>query len=206
MTQIALTDPRLDWPKLYRNAEAIVGVYLARTPAAAGIRDDLLSDALLGMVTSAPRWNPDLSSAASYLGHRAWWAIIDGQRDRMPVRRHAWRQGIRVADDLPAEQQPPISSDYLHDAGYDPGALDPNLEAVVEDDKLVWLLSILPARQRDVVVRTVLGDELLHEVADDYGVTESAICQTRRRALTTLAALAEEPPVAAVSLEEYAAA
>lgn len=159
-------------------------------------RDDVRSDGYLGLYQAAQTWDPALGSASAYVRFRVDAAIVDGWRQRLgryegPTRtaRLAQRHAIRL--DAPLHRDGTGTwADVVHD-GSDlaEDVVDHLTQPAIAGAgarALLQLLQRLPPRQHEALVATYLHGRRLHEVAADWGVTESRVTQIRNAALRQL--------------------
>lgn len=163
--------------------------------------EDMLSDAGWGAAKAAVTWRPDGGMALhTFLWQRATFEIRRGIRDRGPITRVEWANGVR-AEDLPAHRQSPHSVEVLLDLAGDV-VRDPvgtaGLEEVENSDLLRRLLAPLPEREREIVLRTVVGGECQREVGASLGLSQMHVSRLRQRALDRMRshALAMDPDAA----------
>lgn len=182
-------------------AHGVVEDYLRHSPGHRWARDDLLSDAMYGAADALRRWQPDRGvSVQSFLRHRMRGAILDGIRTRATIPRSVYLKGLRDRD-LPDWKRTPISLDSLRErlqSKVYSGSGDQDLAVLADpaaerqfaavDEHLAarQLLGHLPERQRELITRLYLDGESGREVAADWGVTESRVCQIRGQALRRL--------------------
>lgn len=170
-------------------------------------RDEVLSDAFLGVAQALKTWKPD---GGTVIGSHAYWrargAVLDGYRDkRAPVRRSQYSKGVRY-EDLPQPQRYPVSIDALAELDVPHLVVDlrqaDHFVQVETDADLADLLSTLPDRLRQVVVLIDLLGFTQVEVAQALDVTGSRVCQMRKDALRRLRASASGPVVPPPSREK----
>lgn len=188
--RVAGPDPH----RLMPLACAVVAEMMRSYAARANERDDMLSDALLAAAVNLPRWRPDGGvELQSFLYQRMRWGIIDGIRARAPIGRDSYQRGVREKD-RPVWQRAPLSLEAMVEwSEVDrPDSLFPDREAEHAFDAaeasaaVAELLPTLKGRQREVITRIYLDGQTGVEVAADWGVTESRVCQIRGDAMKRL--------------------
>jgi RNA polymerase sigma factor (sigma-70 family) len=146
------------------------------------LRQQFYDDALLAMLEARPRWDPAKGELRKFLFSRGTYAIIDGIRRAGPLRRGQYERG-----EAPRPVQTPFSMDALNEMGLAPQVPDGTAVQAFDavDNRLVVasLLDTLEPRPREVVERVFFRGETLREIADEYGLTESRVCQIKVRAL-----------------------
>jgi RNA polymerase sigma factor for flagellar operon FliA len=194
---------------LLQLARKVAGTYVRRHKRGTQEFDDYVQDAAAGGVRALETFDPSRGTYLStYLWTRMTGAIIDGLRARGHVTRRdlsrareaqgaAGDDGVGVVAFLPAAALNPTSLDSLlaglNDDGRGQDRWDaPDLAAGrdfehVENVELVaWLIEQVHGREREVLERTLLGEETLKAVGASWGVTEGRVCQIRTKALTRL--------------------
>ena len=161
-------------------ARTAVATYLRKKPWLAWQTDDMLSDAMLAAHVAYQRW--DHSGAfKGYAYPRIVFKVIDGLRARGRLTRRDLA--------LPVEQVPPDHFDAVallaNEDVDDPHAQDP-YRRVEDRMTVVWLLSYLCGREREIICRVDLCGEMQAAVGRDMGISESRVCQLRRVGLRRL--------------------
>jgi RNA polymerase sigma factor (sigma-70 family) len=150
---------------------------LRRWPRLSKHREEVLSDACLGVTLARNSFDPERGVAFfTYALYRARGQILDGLRHRAPLTRDQVAKGL---------EPPP-----------DPRSLDPiayripdqrrPLEDFEDRDELEGLLARLPERLAFVLREVDLHGHPLAAVGLALGVTESRVCQLRKQALALL--------------------
>jgi RNA polymerase sigma factor (sigma-70 family) len=137
------------------------------------VRSDLESAAGIALWRAAKQWNK-VGDFRSYALNYLRWRMVDEIRT-LAGRSLSERERRKT---ITLNRRYPNDSDYieLQDLIVDEICIDPE-DLMVADDRLNGLLTSLPNdRQREVVVRTLLGDTE-REIAKALGVTESRISQ-----------------------------
>lgn len=176
-------------------AQRMTHRFIAGHPGTAQHYDDILSDACLGAVEAAKRWDSTRGVTLwTFSWSRILGAINDGVRTRASVRHSLYVQGVRLEDLLPAQRRP-LSLDEITETGFvlnDPMA---SLTTGVENhDQLVRLCRSLTAREYEVIVLVDLCGWYLREVGERMGVTEARISQIRTGALAHMLAADQALP------------
>lgn len=142
--------------------------------------DHAYSDACLGLVQAALRWDPDHgASFRTFATRRMLGQVLDGARESSPLSRGQYKRGERLPDDLPLDATIVQNSDVTWgDQIADPRA---DLDQARWKTEALALLEPLPARERKIMVQLALG-ETMQEIADREGVSESRISQIASRA------------------------
>lgn len=166
-------------------------VPLARKAARVGRRkwpmvewDDLLSDAYLGIICAVDKWDPERSkSLPGWAYGQAIHAIQDGMRDRDLLSRDH-RDAVKAGT---VEAPRMLTLDGGEDLPIDcyVGVDEAGFTAVEDADEFQWLrarVDELPnQRYRYVLTRHLNGDSGV-DIAATLGVSESRVCQLRKRA------------------------
>lgn len=141
-------------------------------------RDEVLSDACLGATHALNRYDPARGVPLDgYAFYRARRAVLDGIRYRLPLTR----------DGHP--RKPEVSLEAL--LPFIPHPRSPEPERAVDDrDQLTRILNALPAEQASVLREHDLAERTLADIARSWGVSESAVCKLRKRALAHARTLA----------------
>jgi len=164
-------------------ARRIARRWTSRLPVA--LHDDVLSDAMLGLVEAARSYSSDRSvDFAGYASRRIRGAIQDGGRRSGPMgRRSRWvgATSVRLVG-------------FVEDKYAAPATPEP-------EPTLLAALERLPRREAIVLSLLYCEGMLLHEVGELLGVTESRACQIRMIALRRLREMLER---AAPQAEEAA--
>jgi RNA polymerase sigma factor FliA len=155
----------------------LAGYWVRRVPGSR--RDDVVSDALLGLVEAGRRFSPDLGGDfCSYATPCIRGAILDGFRRGGVVRvgRRAHERGASVQT---------VSLDGYH------GAVAPFEPTTIDRKYLRSALEQLPRREALVLSLVYFEDMTLAEVGEALGVSESRVGQIRSRALRRLREMLE---------------
>lgn len=163
-------------------AKQVTTATLRRYPRLTYQRDEILSDATLGIAKALSRYHPELKvPLGAYARLRAQGEVMDGIRSRSPVGISQHRRGTLVEDLIPA-QRPPVPLELLDDipatgSGYD-----------VINDRLLLYTAIqrLSPRRRQVVVEYYLRDRTMLDIATRLGITEPAVSLRIKDALRAL--------------------
>lgn len=149
--------------------------------------DEILSDAALGAVAAAGRYNPAAgANLATYCGKRAAGQILDGLRKRSPVRRGEFARGCTL-DDLPEHRRTPIPIHLLAETGTpEPTPVRELEDEVANSDLVERMLATCTERERIVLKASLVHGYPLADIADYLGVTESRVHQIRSAALKRL--------------------
>lgn len=154
--------------------------YIAAHPNRQPYFEQHLDDAVLGVCEAVRRFDSERGvPLKAYLAIKARYAILEGVRQRSPLKRSDYYN----SREFPAAR-PPVSLDELH-----PDALqsvDPRYAAVENQELLSRLLASLSPREHEVIVRYFFRHERLRDIASDFGTTESRICQIKRTALKVM--------------------
>jgi RNA polymerase sigma factor (sigma-70 family) len=172
-------------PLLLDIAHVAARSYIRAHPTAWRHYEEFRADALFGACQAARRWDPDgWKSLGAWCWQRATGAILDGVRQRAPLPIAAVRRGVTL-DTAPPAMRPPYSLNELVEGGYEQPAPDV-YEAIENAEVLRACLQRLSDREREVIIRCNLRGDRLREVAEDWGVTLSRVCQIRTAAMRTL--------------------
>lgn len=170
-------------------------------------RDDAVSDGMLILGRAVADWEADPAirqrvDRATFVAGRAKLGMIDGLRQRNGRTRtgHYPKQRFRESA---LSLDAPVSKDH-HGFGREKSLLeyvgepDVDLESISDDAWVEQMLKHLPAREREVIERSVLQGESELSIGKDLGVSESRISQIRSRALIRLRGenfpMTREPP------------
>lgn len=163
-------------------ARAVTGRYLRTHPLPHSYRDDVLSDACWGAAQAAASHNPALgASLTTHAYNRARGAILDGIRDRSPLSRTAHAHGIPIP-------RSPLSLEQMAETGRQPHTAGSMEETVADTDLLHRMLATCTARERVVLIGSLVHGYPLADIADELGVTECRVGQIRRAVLARLRA------------------
>lgn len=163
-------------------AKQVTSSTLRRYPRLAYQRDEILSDATLGIAKALSRYHPELKvPLGAYARLRAQGEVMDGIRSRSPVGISQHRRGTLVEDLIPS-QRPPVPLEKLDDvpatgSGYD-----------VINDRLVLYAAIqrLTPRRREAVVEYYLHDRTMDDIATHLGISAPAVSRRLKDALQDL--------------------
>lgn len=178
----------MNGPNLLDVARMATGNYIRTHPAAWSRYEDILSDACLGAVSAAARYEDGHgATVATYAYRRADGAILDGVRGRCTIRRCDHARGVTHPDQLPPHRQQPIPLDSLGAEFREPTA--PSMEDAVADADLVQrMLATCTERERLILSASLLHGYTLTVIAEHLGVTVSAVSQQRTAAMSRLRA------------------
>jgi RNA polymerase sigma factor (sigma-70 family) len=159
-------------------------------------RNEAVSDGMLALAQAVTDWEGDRSlrqscrnNRSGFIGGRVKRGMIDGIRQRNGRAKSGYgKQRFResaLSLDYPVHRDSSAKNrtTSLLDLTGEP---DADLERVGESEYVAQMLSRLPAREREVVERNVLGGETEASIAKDLGVSESRISQLISRALSRL--------------------
>jgi len=163
---------------------------------------DAVGVAAEAAVIASRRYDPALANGCTRLTYMRVWAyrrLLDERRKLGPITRSQYRGGVRM-DTVPLAQLPPMPLDRPLQGGDGTTTLagtvaDPQADADrahAEDSILTEsILARLGVQDRTVLVESFYDGLDLQEIGDRLGVTESRVCQIRKRALTRARAIAE---------------
>lgn len=173
-------------------ANKVVGHFIYKNGYCGRERDDLLSDAYLGIAQALPRFEADMGvPIENYVWQRAYGSVLDGTRRESHIPRSAYARGERIADVFGTVRAPMSLS--VFDDGEDDEAweMDPGMKGVEDENEIEILLAVLDQRDRFVVTEILLKDRMAKDVAAEMGVTEGRVSQLRKRALKAMRDAAE---------------
>lgn len=153
-------------------------------------RDDVLSDATLGVTLARNAYDPTRGvTYFTYALHRARGQILDGLRSRSPLTRAAHARGD-TPPLPPRSLDEPIgrrNRDSFTPTPITLGDLIPDprrpLDTVDDTDELHRILLLLPLRQAAVLCAYDLAGDTLAEFGARLGISESGACRLRKTAL-----------------------
>jgi hypothetical protein len=130
------------------------------------------------------------------------YGLLDAMRNRGILNRRELEMGVQV-ESLPASRGDPlpiIGEGEMDRYGVweiaDPHSED-SYRLVLDRMVIKGLLARLDERERAVIIRTSLGNEVLADLAQEWGVTESRASQIRTGAITQMRVWMHEPSRAA---------
>lgn len=169
--------------------------YAARSPT--WERDDLESDALLGAVLAAQRYDPTRSATLkTYADRVIRGQILEGlvRRGRIPKSDGSWRadahpRAVRVLDDPDMPLQVPDSADSIGDL----------LDRLEQAETRAWLdraIADLATRPRQAALRCLAG-QTAEQAATELGLTTATVYEATARAKRALRRAARSDGIAA---------
>jgi RNA polymerase sigma factor for flagellar operon FliA len=155
-------------------------------------REEMISDALFAGVQALPLWDPTRGATwQTFVSMKMRYGLLDSMRERGILTRHELATGVRL-DSLPVARCNPLP--IMGEGEVDRYGVwevtDPHSEAayrlVLDRIVIRSMLDRLHGRERDVILRTYLGGEVLNDLAREWGVTESRVSQIRTAAITQM--------------------
>lgn len=150
-----------------------------------GIRsDDLHAAVLFGLVDAARRYRPGMGATfQTFAKHRIRGAVYDERRAQRVVGRQRGEAPVVLSLHHEPEDGP-----SLLDTLAAPDPAEPLEEAT--SVLLARAMKTLPARHRDVLERVYLLGESQTDIAEEWGISGSRVCQIVRVALNHVRAVA----------------
>jgi RNA polymerase sigma factor (sigma-70 family) len=155
-------------------------------------RDDLISDGMLELVDAVKTWESDRGLREDWSGGRdqvlfgrVRLALIDGLRLRngrvgSGYAKQRFRENTDSLDVSVQHRGAGHTNESMIDRFV--GELDRDLEDVGVMEMLEWL----PTREREIIERSVFGDETEKEIGRSMGISETRVSQIRSRGLSRL--------------------
>ncbi len=163
---------------------------LLRYPVADEDRRDLLQATLMQVVRRLGSFRGDSSFST--------WLFRVTANEALMMMRSQRRHRARLVDGLDYEEIASLPA--VNDADADRG--DASAAGLERDDRVRRAMEELSQEYRDVVVAHYHMDLGLQEIADRFGMTESAVRSRLHRARLRLRAILEDSPLAAEAREE----
>lgn len=152
----------------------------ANQPHVAGIKEEAIAEGWLAVVAAVRSYDPDTGVRfAGYVESRvryAVWNLFKRERRR-------WQQELLLLGSTEdADQEMPGLLDTLSAADNVEAEAEANLAVIAVRDAL----SMLPDKQQIAVVKTLLGEARLTDLAAELGITPQAVYSLRQRGLVRL--------------------